>query len=790
VGSRSARSRSATLGASRSSGGQSQSLFAKKREKEWARQTLVKERLEESKCRREKRIDLVWDGVTYEGTAGEHRFIDQVKQLLSRREADWKWMEKQNIELTGEAKILKEVEQVYNLNKKTAIQKLWLHEYATERPVMNDAKLDEAIDLQERGPNDIKLWEQTVRRYEVIKAKAAEKKMLSGGDRKGVLDTKKLKAPKFVPPKRIEVLWRSGRLTMYEYEDAKKVYRSAAEGVAAALAIEENWAEIKPEFARAADAPPSRTIGLLQEEADFLRKKRDGLGDKTDKALTAVLAELVIGQNVATLLNGKPPLKRKIHPQGPQGSYARASAHMKMLDGALWQAAIGAMTKGAIQAFNAWATKNIDGDPRLDDLEQEMLLLEKKMAALSDTAAGARSAKAAGASAHALASARERSQHLADKAAETLPDSGEMSARLSEADGLYSRPSSRMGLSTAGSDGGALGGGEGSVAGSLERGIHSRGASRGRGGLGATGGDAGDGGDGGDGDSLSPMAASGITDWGAGSSEWGADTLLTETGGAGVAATAVQQQQQQQQQQPEEEAEEEQGPRSVKRDPRCAGTISGLGSDGRPPAQRFGHQPIRPLFVPNDVYDLFCDACQAYGPFCKWVRHVRAMTGEAGAKAHALKKSGKKTALRPATPAESDVGLELSQKALDRCCNKVVRSAAPGQGRFRDLLDLVRGSLVYDKMRHLVQAVQVIRESEGVRVVRVKNRFDQDCNTDSASCGYRQVVFNVQLDGFPHVCELTLQLRGLHDIKKVLAANADGYAKYLVWRDNKIGIDD
>jgi hypothetical protein len=82
-----------------------------------------------------------------------------------------------------------------------------------------------------------------------------------------------------------------------------------------------------------------------------------------------------------------------------------------------------------------------------------------------------------------------------------------------------------------------------------------------------------------------------------------------------------------------------------------------------------------------------------------------------------------------------------------------------------NVVDIVRGSLIFNSLSDMVKAVKSIRLNPNITVVRVKNQFENHLRKG----GYKDIKLNVSING--HICEMQLHLRqfwklrtGQHDV--------------------------
>jgi tetratricopeptide (TPR) repeat protein len=99
-------------------------------------------------------------------------------------------------------------------------------------------------------------------------------------------------------------------------------------------------------------------------------------------------------------------------------------------------------------------------------------------------------------------------------------------------------------------------------------------------------------------------------------------------------------------------------------------------------------------------------------------------------------------------------------KDVKRSIEKIAREY---NGNHRKLMDIVRGSIIFDDLDHLYRALQVMRNQDGALfkiVVRVKDGFIDSLT----SGGYRDIKLNLSINN--HICEVQLHLKGFYTLKE------------------------
>ena len=150
--------------------------------------------------------------------------------------------------------------------------------------------------------------------------------------------------------------------------------------------------------------------------------------------------------------------------------------------------------------------------------------------------------------------------------------------------------------------------------------------------------------------------------------------------------------------------------------------------------------------------------------------------------------------LRQGQLAVSHAGGEQEQgllpKRRKRAIEKVWRGYAGDATRLRDL---VRCSLVFDTFAQMEAALDLILADSAIRILRVKNRFAEDYDAVTESCGYRDIQLNavltqqvlteageIELGLHEHVCEIQFHLRPIYELK-----NEAGHKRYVTYRNQR-----
>jgi len=83
-------------------------------------------------------------------------------------------------------------------------------------------------------------------------------------------------------------------------------------------------------------------------------------------------------------------------------------------------------------------------------------------------------------------------------------------------------------------------------------------------------------------------------------------------------------------------------------------------------------------------------------------------------------------------------------------------------GDANGVLDVVRGSIIFDSLEDLYRAVEKVHGS--AKIVRIKDHM-----TNPTESGYRDLKFNIELindDGEPYIAELQFHLSKMHEFKE------------------------
>jgi hypothetical protein len=181
--------------------------------------------------------------------------------------------------------------------------------------------------------------------------------------------------------------------------------------------------------------------------------------------------------------------------------------------------------------------------------------------------------------------------------------------------------------------------------------------------------------------------------------------------------------------------------------------------------------------VPSDVFELFVEANEVFPIFQNACRILATKT---------------------------DVAMDsvvLQCKHMKRAIRKAVHSYDKQFGR---LLDLVRGSLVFDGPEELLEGFRALTQDEQmqdiIQVVRVRNALtvDGDVANVTRNGHYRAISLAVRVrnptkgrtgagtEFAPHICELQLHLRSFWDKRRELHVPQDGtsgYERYVAFRE-------
>ena len=111
------------------------------------------------------------------------------------------------------------------------------------------------------------------------------------------------------------------------------------------------------------------------------------------------------------------------------------------------------------------------------------------------------------------------------------------------------------------------------------------------------------------------------------------------------------------------------------------------------------------------------------------------------------------------------------------------------KGKYNLLKDLRRGSIVCPNIAMVCEVVECISNfsKSGLRVVRIKNRFDRKYNANRDSAGYRDLQFNILVPNTKLIWELQVHLKDIEDLKTKLRDQEDatgrtGHQRYVAFR--------
>ena len=101
----------------------------------------------------------------------------------------------------------------------------------------------------------------------------------------------------------------------------------------------------------------------------------------------------------------------------------------------------------------------------------------------------------------------------------------------------------------------------------------------------------------------------------------------------------------------------------------------------------------------------------------------------------------------------SDVTLQKQGplKKMARILEKTSFRPGAGRGKAEKICDIVRDMKLAMSMRAIAAMVRLLRESDAIEIVRVKDRF-----TTPSAGGWRDVMINYRLKGDSHVCEVQI----------------------------------
>jgi hypothetical protein len=102
-------------------------------------------------------------------------------------------------------------------------------------------------------------------------------------------------------------------------------------------------------------------------------------------------------------------------------------------------------------------------------------------------------------------------------------------------------------------------------------------------------------------------------------------------------------------------------------------------------------------------------------------------------------------------------------------------------GDFAQLKDLQRASILCPTLSAVTQLLSALADTEGLEIVRLKNRFAPRYNAKEASAGYRDLQLNIVVPGSGLIWELQLHLEAMEKVKS--SGGRSGHARYVAFRD-------
>lgn len=114
--------------------------------------------------------------------------------------------------------------------------------------------------------------------------------------------------------------------------------------------------------------------------------------------------------------------------------------------------------------------------------------------------------------------------------------------------------------------------------------------------------------------------------------------------------------------------------------------------------------------------------------------------------------------------------------SLSRICEKAARCY---DGDFSRLLDIVRGYIVFSDGAAMLDGIRSIlgrSDNDDIEILRVRNRMHPD-KPDEDGGGYRNIIMNIRLRGYEHICELQITMRAVNQMR-IRNANEQRYRMF------------
>ncbi len=86
-------------------------------------------------------------------------------------------------------------------------------------------------------------------------------------------------------------------------------------------------------------------------------------------------------------------------------------------------------------------------------------------------------------------------------------------------------------------------------------------------------------------------------------------------------------------------------------------------------------------------------------------------------------------------------------------------------GNTNEVTDLIRGTIVYDSLDDLYRGIDALKESDGVKQIRIKDRVGNPLGEPPLGMGYRDMLLNVRLKN-GHVAEIQLHIKQMNIAKE------------------------
>ena len=127
--------------------------------------------------------------------------------------------------------------------------------------------------------------------------------------------------------------------------------------------------------------------------------------------------------------------------------------------------------------------------------------------------------------------------------------------------------------------------------------------------------------------------------------------------------------------------------------------------------------------------------------------------------------------------------IAINTKCLCKPLRRIIEKAHRVYGhKFNKMLDLVRGSLVYDDPASFKKILHALADDPEIELLHVKNRMAKDFDA-RVNANYRDIICHFTIGDNPHVCELQIHLQIMYSLK--LKTGKAAQRRYLEFRDKK-----